>query len=115
MYSLRPGSVPGQVLLVVCLLSVLLVLGPGSVRGSGEPDRVASFPAGKSTLASVKIDTASHLVTELAEIPVLIRNDVEIGEFLLEVNFCPQNLTFVGAQPGDALLGADCECFGYRL
>lgn len=115
MYSLRPRSVLGQALLAVCLVTALLVFHPVSVRSSGESNWADPFLIGKTASASVKIDTASRLVSGLAVIPILVRNDVEFGQFLLEVDFCPENLTYVGAEAGEALSETGWEYFHYRL
>ncbi|MGB2770439.1 MAG: cohesin domain-containing protein [Candidatus Zixiibacteriota bacterium] len=68
---------------------------------------------GKTTLASIKIDTVSSW--DYVEVSVLIRNDVEVGQFQLEVDFCYYHLTFVGAELGGVLEEDDWEGFTYRL
>ena len=120
MCLLKPEPVLGQTLLAICLSLVLLAFGPGPASGSGEPNRLDPIAAGKTTLASVKIDTVSQAYPNAVEIPILIRNDVEIGQFHLEVDFCYQHLTFVGAERGEALSDTtdgryDWEKFTYRF
>ncbi len=120
MCLLKPQPVLGRAFVAVCLLVVLLVINPRFARGQAELDPVRLDPVGKTTLASIKIDTVSQTYPSPAEIPILIRNDVEIGQFQLEVDFCYQHLTFVGAERGEALSDTtdgryDWEKFTYRL
>jgi hypothetical protein len=115
MYSPKPRLVLGQALLIVCFSIAPLLL--GSAKGDAEPSPLL---ADKTVPVSVKIDTTSQLVGEVAQIPILIRNDVQLGRFDLEVDFCHQHLTLVGAERGEALLDTtdgeyDWEFFTYRL
>ncbi|MGB7061692.1 MAG: dockerin type I domain-containing protein [Candidatus Zixiibacteriota bacterium] len=115
MSFMKPKSVSGQASLLICLLVALSAFRP-VVAGTGTNEDPAHHGlVEKSTLASIKIDTSSQLVAELVEIPILIRNDVEVGQFHLEVDFCYHHLTFVGAEPGEILEGGDWEKFTYRL
>jgi|GEM_PF-1394158 len=113
MCFLNRRSVLGQTLLVVCLSLVLLMFGPVPAAGSGEPNRLDPLVTGKTTLASIKVDTVSSW--DYVEVPVMIRNDVEVGQFQLEIDFPYQYLTFVGAEPGEILEEGDWEKFTYRL
>jgi hypothetical protein len=115
MRTLESKSVLGQAVQIFCCLVALAVLAPLSARGGLEPDRPDPVLAGKTTSASIKVDTASGLWYELVDVPVLIRNDVQIGQFRLEVDFRPQYLAFVGAEMGEALSEIDWEYFTYRL
>ena len=75
----------------------------------------------KIPLISVKIDSVGASTPgEIAEIPIWIRNDVVIGGFELEVDFCYIDLTFYGAERGEALSDTskgryDWEYFSYRV
>lgn len=121
MCPLKSKPVLGQVFVIVCFLLALMVFDPRFARSEGELGPVhldlvgnsANGGIGKSSLTSIRIDTASQFVTEVVEIPILIRNDVEFGEFELQVDFCYENLSFVGAEIGEAL--SDWEYFTYRL
>lgn len=113
MCLLKPKPVLGQTPLIICLSLLFLVFDPVPARGSGEPNRLDPIVAGKTTSASIKIDTVSSW--NYVEVPVMIRNDAEVGQFQLEVDFCYHHLTFVGAEPGEVLEEGDWEKFTYRL
>ncbi len=105
---------------MACLLLALLVLDPYLLKGDQESSGPGRDPAAKTTLASIKIDTTSRFVTQLAEVPILIRNGVPFCEFELQVDFCYQNLSFVVASRGEALSDTthgrhDWEFFTYRV
>ncbi|UCB53487.1 MAG: hypothetical protein JSV10_05265, partial [Candidatus Zixiibacteriota bacterium] len=113
MCLLKPKPVLVQTLLIVCLPLLLLAFGPVPATSSSEPSRLDPIVTGKTTLASIKIDTVSSW--NYVEVPVLIRNDVEVGQFQLEVDFPYHYMTFVGAELGEVLVEGDWEEFTYRL
>lgn len=120
MYFLKPRSILGQALTIICFLVSLAVVAPWSARSDPESGRFDYLLRGKTTLAWIKIDTASQFVGKLVEIPILIRNDLEFGSFELQVDFPHQYLNFVGAERGEALSDTtdgtyDWEYFTYRL
>jgi hypothetical protein len=113
MCFLNRRSIVGQTLLIVCLALIVLPSDPVAATSSDEPNRLDPIVTSKTTLASIKVDTVSSW--DYVEVPVLIRNDVEVGYFQLEVDFCYHHLTFVGAEPGQVLEEGDWEKFTYRL
>jgi hypothetical protein len=113
MCFLNHRSIVGQTLLIVCLALIVLPSDPVAAKSSDEPNRLDPTVTGKTTLASIKVDTVSSW--DYVEVPVLIRNDVEVGQFQLEVDFPYHHLTFVGAELGEALGEDDWEKFTYRL
>ena len=113
MCSLNRKPVVGQTLLIICLSLVLLLSDPVAATSSGEPNQLDPIVTGKTTLASIRIDTISSW--DYVEVPVMIRNDVEVGHFQLEVDFPYHYLTFVGAELGEILEEGDWEKFTYRL
>jgi hypothetical protein len=121
MSSQKPKLVLRQMVFTVCLLIALLVFAPAFVKSQGELPRIHPDPVGKTTLASIKVDSVNTSTPgQLVEIPILIRNSVVIGGFELEIDFAFQNLTFCGVQRGDALSHMtnqryDWEYFSYRL
>jgi hypothetical protein len=120
MCSLNRTPVVGQTLLTVCLSLVLLLFDSVPATSSGEPNRLDPIVAGKTTLASIKIDTISAFISEVVDIPILIRNDVEFCGLQLEVDFPYQYLTLLQAKRGLALSDTsngqyDWEYFYYRI
>ncbi|MCK4428707.1 MAG: hypothetical protein KAW16_09505, partial [candidate division Zixibacteria bacterium] len=129
MCPLKSKPVLGQAFVIVCLLLALLVFEPGTAISVGELDPVhpnlfgnpANGGIGRNSLASIRIDTVSQIApSDYVEIPILIRNDAVFGKFELQVDFCYPNLTFMGAERGEALWRVtdeeyDWEYFNYRL
>lgn len=121
MSSQKPKPVFRQMAFVVCLLLALLVFAPAFARGEGEIGLIRSDLGGKDSLTSIKIDSVSVSTPgEISEIPIWIRNSVVIGGFELEVDFCYIDLTFYGAERGEALSHRnngryDWEYFSYRV
>jgi len=121
MSSQKPKPVLRRIAFIICLLLALLVVAPAFARGEGEFDLSRSDFGEKDSLISVKIDSVSVSTPgEIAEIPIWIRNDVVIGGFELEVDFCYIDLTFYGTERGEALSHMtndryDWEYFSYRV
>jgi hypothetical protein len=122
MSSQKPKLVWRQMILIICLILTLLVLTPAFAKSQGESfDLTPSDRVEGNTLISIKIDsdTASS-PGQIVDVPILIRNSVAIGGFELEIDFCFQNLTFYGAERGEALSHMthqryDWEYFSYRV
>lgn len=115
MPSQKPNLVLRQVVFIICLSLALLVNALAFARSEGESDLIHSGLVGENPLASIKIDSDSVLTPgEMVEIPILIRNSVTFGGFELEVDFCYLDITFYGAERGEAL-GYDWEYFSYRV
>jgi hypothetical protein len=129
MLCLKPKPVLGQARVAICLLLVLVVLGPGIAGGAGQPPdpphpsligNRANRGMDETSSASIKIDTDSQYVGQVGEVPILIKNAVVIGGFELEVDFNHQDLNFEGAVRGEALSDTsnghyNWEEFAYRL
>jgi len=128
MFSFKPKSIIGQALATIYIVLALGVQKPGYAKTPGDSNPVgpmqvenpASGRISKSVLASIKIDTTSQYLGQVAELPILIRNDVLIGGFQLEVDFRKDNLSFIGAERGEALSDTtngeyDWEFFTYYL
>lgn len=115
MYSLKSRLILGLALLIICFLIAPFLPGFGFAKEGIKPNTVGAVPAGKTVSVSVIIDTTSRLVGEGAEVPILIRNDTDIGQFRLHVDFNPQTTTFVVANLGEAFSDGDWEYFHYRL
>ncbi len=111
MFCFKPKSIIGQALAIICIVLVLGVQKPDYAKSTGDsnpvnPIRVENSASGrmsKSIFASIKIDTTSQYVGHVVEVPIFIKNDVELGSFELEVDFPYQYLTFIGAERGEAL------------
>jgi len=111
MFSFKPKSIIGRALATICIVLALGVQKPGYAKTLGDsnpvnPIHVENPDSGrmnKSTLSSIKIDTTSQYIGQVAEIPILIRNDVLIGGFQLQVDFPKDNLSFIGAERGEVL------------
>ncbi len=111
MFSFNPKSIKWQALVTVCLVLALGIQKPGHAKTPGnsmpvDPEQVenpVSVRMSKYTLASVLIDTTSQYAGQVVEVPVFIKNDVEVGSFELEVDFPYQYLTFLGAERAEAL------------
>lgn len=115
MYLPKPKCLLGQAMLAFCLLIALVAFYPGSAKGDAEPNAVGAVSGEKTVLASVKIDTTSMLLGEIAQIPILIRNDSEIGQFRLIVDFNTQHMTFLSAELGEILSDGGWEDLDYRV
>ncbi len=121
MSSQKPKPVLRQMAFVICLSLALLVGSLAFAQSEGDIGLIRSDLGGKDSLISVKIDSVGVSTPgEIAEIPIWIRNDVVIGGFELEVDFCYIDLTFYGAERGEALSDTsngryDWEYFSYRV
>lgn len=121
MSSQKPKLVLRQIVLIICLLLALLAFAPAIAKSQGEFGLILSDRAGKNILASIKIDSVNVSTSgAIVDIPILIRNSVVFGGFLLEVDFCYLDLTFYGAERGEALSHMsnqryDWEYFTYRV
>lgn len=128
MFSFNPKSVYGQAAIVFCFLLVLIVFEPAFAKIGGGLNQVhpglvgnlSNSGTGKNSLATIRIDTTSQYIGQVVDVPIYIRNDVEFGGFELEVDFPYHNLTFIGAERGEALSDTSngryiWEYFNYRL
>jgi hypothetical protein len=111
MFSFKSKSIIGQAFVTVCFVLALGVQKSGYAKTPGDSNPAdpihmgnpASSGMSKTTLASIKIDTTSQFVGQVVEVPIFIKNDVEVGSFELEVDYPYQYLTFIGAERGEAL------------
>ena len=120
MCSLKSKSVLGQTLFLICFLVALLVVEPELAQCEVELDSAHPNLVEKITLASIKIDTATKYISQVVEIPILIRNDVAFGGFELEVDYPYVDLTLLEVRRGEALSDTsngenDWEYFSYRI
>lgn len=121
MSSQKPKTVLRQIYFIICLSLASLVFALAFARGEGEIGLIPSDFGGKDSSISVKIDSVDVSTPgEIAEIPIWIRNDVVIGAFEFEIDFNFLNLTFYGAERGDALSHMtnqryDWEYLSYRV
>jgi hypothetical protein len=128
MFSFKPKPISGQVLAAVCLLFVLALFESAFTKSGGKSDLVHPVLVGnlsnsgmeKNSLASIKIDTASQYIGQVVDIPILIRNDVVLGGFELQVDFPKENLSLLQVQRGEALSDTtngeyDWEYFVYNV
>ncbi len=111
----KPKLVLRQIYFIICLLLALLVNALTFAKSEGRLDLIHPDLAGENPLASIKIDSVDASTPgQMVEIPILIQNSVVFGGFELEVDFCYLNLTFYGADRGEALPD-DWEYFSYRV
>jgi hypothetical protein len=112
----KPKLVWRQMIFIICLMMALLVLTPAFAKSQSKSDLTPSDREEKTTLASIKIDSVTASSPgQIGDVPILIRNSVAIGGFELEIDFAFQNLTFYGAQRGEALSHIEWEYFSYRV
>jgi hypothetical protein len=128
MFSFKSKSIIGQVFVTVCFVLALGVQKSGYAKTPGDSNPAdpihmgnpASSGMSKTTLASIKIDTTRQSYGEAAELSIFIQNDVGIGGFQLEVDFPKDDLSFIGAERGEALSDStngeyDWEFFTFNL